>query len=85
VLRDAVARAKLGRDEQLGALRRLDDQTRLCEAAAADRPWPVLPALFSKLVAAERAASPRLGGRTVFDDRRRPRQLSLFAPANKTA
>jgi uncharacterized protein len=78
VLRDAVGRAKLGQDDKLGALRRLDQQARLCEAAAAHRPLPSLPALFAE----ERAAAPRLGGRTVFDDPprqpQRPRQLSLW-------
>jgi hypothetical protein len=34
VLRDAVARAKLGNDERLGALRRLDDQARAIERAS---------------------------------------------------
>jgi hypothetical protein len=77
VLRDAVDRAKLGNDDRLSALRRLDDQSRLAEAAAAGRPLPSLPALFAE----ERAAAPALGGRTVFDAPRaprRPRQLSLF-------
>jgi hypothetical protein len=74
VLRDAIDRAKLGNDERLAALRRLDDQSRLAEAAAAGRPLPSLPALISD----ERALAAERGGRTVFDDRRpRPRQLSL--------
>jgi uncharacterized protein len=76
LLRDAVDRARLGNDEKLGALRRLDDQCRLAEAAAAGHPLPSLPALFAE----ERAQSPARGGRTVMDDvrARRPRQLSLF-------
>jgi hypothetical protein len=95
VLRDAVGRAKLGQDDKLGALRRLDQQARLCEAAVARRPLPPLPALFHTFVAAERAAAPALGGRTVFDEPRvrRPRitaapparQLDLFAPTGKPA
>jgi hypothetical protein len=74
VLRSAVDRAKLGNDDKLSALQRLDDQCRLAEAAAAGRPLPSLPALFSE----ERALAPARGGRTVMDDRRRPRQLRLF-------
>jgi hypothetical protein len=75
VLRDAVDRAKLGNDDRLSALRRLDDQSRLAEAAAGGRPLPSLPALLSE----ERALAPARGGRTVINDRpRRPRQLRLF-------
>jgi hypothetical protein len=73
-----VEAARLGNDERLSALRRLDDQCRLAEAAAEGRPLPSLPSL----IAEERAASPALGGRTVFDDRprapRKGQQLSLF-------
>ena len=83
--RDAVTQAKLGNADKLAAIRRLDQQCRLAEAAASagDVPLPSLPALF----ALERAQAGALGGRTVFDDRaaaaerrppRRPRQLSLF-------
>jgi hypothetical protein len=71
VLRDAVTRAQLGNDERLAALRRLDEQARLAEAAAAGEPLPRFPAL----IAAERAAAPALGGRTVQP--RPARQLSL--------
>jgi hypothetical protein len=81
VMRDAVSRARLGNEDRLGALRRLDDQCRLAEAAAEGRPLPSLPALFAE----ERALAPARGGRTVFDDRparptrpRGKRQLSLF-------
>ena len=80
VLRSAVDRAHhLGQDDKLSAVKRLDDQCRLAETAAAGRPLP-LPA-FPALLAAERQAAPAHGGRTVFDDRpakpRPPRQLSL--------
>jgi hypothetical protein len=54
VFRTAVAQAKLGNQDKLAAIRRLDDQSRLCEAAAAGQPLPSL----SALVAAER---PRWG------------------------
>jgi hypothetical protein len=76
VMRGAVDRAKLGQDERLAALRRLDEQARLAQAAGEGRPLPSLPALLAE----ERAASPALGGRTVMDDPRprRPRQLRLF-------
>jgi hypothetical protein len=75
VLRGAVDRAKLGNDDRLSAIKRLDDQCRLAEAASTGRPLPSLPALFSE----ERALAPERGGRTVMDDRpRRPRQLRLF-------
>jgi hypothetical protein len=75
VLRDAVDRARLGNDDRLSAIRRLDEQSRLAEAAATGRPLPSLPALLSE----ERALAPERGGRTVMDDRpRRPRQLRLF-------
>jgi uncharacterized protein len=75
VLRDAVDRAKLGNDDRLSAIKRLDDQCRLAEAAAGGQPLPSLPALFSE----ERALAPVRGGRTVMEDRpRRPRQLRLF-------
>ena len=59
VLKSAVHRARLGREEELGALRRLDDQARLLEAAAKG---PSLPAI----VADEMAQSASLGGRSVF-------------------
>jgi hypothetical protein len=59
VLKSAVERAKLGREEELGALRRLDVQARRLESAAHG------PALDS-FIAGERAVSPLLGGRSVF-------------------
>ncbi len=71
VLRRALARAKLGDDERLAAMRRLDDQARLVEGAAA-----VTEAELERGVAREWAAKASLGGRTVADDARR-KQLSL--------
>ena len=59
VLKSAVGNAKLGRDEALAALKRLDDQARRLERSAAG---PSLDAF----IATERAASPDLGGRSVF-------------------
>jgi hypothetical protein len=59
VLKSAVAGAKLGREEELAALKRLDDQARKLERVASG---PSLDAF----IATERAASPALGGRSVF-------------------
>jgi uncharacterized protein len=59
VLKSAVHRAKLGREEELGALKRLDDQARRLEAVAKG------PSL-QKIVADEISSSALLGGRSVF-------------------
>src|SRR3954447_9016664 len=59
VLKSAVQNAKLGRDEELGALKRLDDQARQLERTAQG------PTLES-FIAAERSRSASLGGRSVF-------------------
>ena len=58
VLKSAVGRARLGREEALAALKRLDDQARRLEAVANG------PS-FASHVAAEREASHAYGGRTV--------------------
>jgi len=82
VLRDAVERARLGNDERLAAVRRLDRQARLLEAAVEGGPT------LAAVVAREWSRRAAHGGRTVWDDveqadvprPRRPRrgQLSLF-------
>jgi hypothetical protein len=59
VLKSAVQNAKLGRDEEIQALKRLDEQARRLERSAAG---PSLEAY----IAGERAASPELDGRSVF-------------------
>lgn len=59
VMRDAVDRAKLGNDERLSALARLDREARRLERTATG------PG-FEDLVAHEAARSHELGGRTVF-------------------
>ena len=59
VLKSAVSNAKLGREEELGALQRLDEQARRLERHARG------PSLEAHL-AAERAASHSYGGRSVF-------------------
>lgn len=59
VLKAAVSNARLGREEELGALQRLDRQARLLERHATG------PSLDEHL-AAERAASHSYGGRSIF-------------------
>ncbi|MGE5268207.1 MAG: DUF763 domain-containing protein [Thiohalocapsa sp.] len=59
VLQRAVRHARLGREEELAALHRLDDQARLLERHAAG---PDVP----DLIAQERADSAAFGGRSVF-------------------
>jgi hypothetical protein len=60
VLKRAVEQAKLGNDERIAAIRRLDDQARLLEARA-------MGPSFERLLAEERERAPEYGGRTVFD------------------
>jgi len=59
VLKSAVEKAKLGQDEKLGAIRRLDEQARRLEAGAGG---PSLPAFLAE----ERHRSHEYGGRSVF-------------------
>ena len=59
VLKSAVQQAKLGREEEIQALERLDAQARDLERTASG---PTLDAFM----ATETAASPALGGRSVF-------------------
>lgn len=59
VLKSAVQRAKLGRDEEMQALKRLDDQARRLERTAAG------PS-FEAFVASERSRSASLDGRSVL-------------------
>jgi hypothetical protein len=59
VLKSAVQKARLGRDEEMQALKRLDDQARRLERTARG---PSLQAF----IASERAAFPELDGRSVF-------------------
>jgi hypothetical protein len=59
VLKSAVRKAKLGRDEELGALRRLDEQARKLERAAGG-------SSVETLIAQELARSHSYGGRSVF-------------------
>jgi len=59
VLKTALARAKLGREEELSALRRLDNQARTIEGLVSG---PSTEAFIAK----ERQNSPLFGGRSVF-------------------
>jgi uncharacterized protein len=59
VLKSAVERAKLGRDEKLGAIRRLDEQARRLEVHAGG------PS-FDAILAEERRRSHEYGGRSIF-------------------
>jgi hypothetical protein len=59
VLKTAVAKARLGREEELAALERLDDQARRLEGRAAGPD-------FAQLVHQEQQASHANGGRSVF-------------------
>ncbi|MDB5691641.1 MAG: hypothetical protein JWO81_704 [Alphaproteobacteria bacterium] len=59
ILKTAVANAKLGNDEKLGAIRRLDEQARRLERHASG------PSLDS-FMAGERSRSHDYGGRSVF-------------------
>jgi hypothetical protein len=59
VLKSAVQKAKLGREEELGALKRLDDQSRRLERVVSG------PSVAT-LIADERRESHAYGGRSVF-------------------
>jgi uncharacterized protein len=59
VLKTAVCNARLGREEALEALKRLERQARQLEAVSES------PS-FEAILAEERAASPSYGGRSVF-------------------
>ncbi len=65
VLKNAVEKARLGQDDEAGAIRRLDAQARRLEARATG---PSLP----DHIAAERAQSHLYGGRTVYGESRPP-------------
>jgi hypothetical protein len=69
VLKLAVQRAKLGGDEELSAIRRLDTQARRLERRATG------PGV-TELIAQELRDSPQYGGRSVFGD-----EVDLIAPA----
>ena len=73
VLRRGLERATVGHTDKLDGMKRLDRFVRAIEARASTE------VDFDAAIAHEREISPSLGGRTVFDDRRRsPRQPLLF-------
>jgi hypothetical protein len=74
VLKDAVARARLGNEDRLAAIRRLDEEARRLEAVASG------PS-FDAFVAEERRRSPGYGGRTVFG----PAGAEVAVPAVRKA
>jgi uncharacterized protein len=74
-LRRALDAAKLGRTEKLDGFARLDTFTRMVE----ERLSP--DADVDAAIAHERAVSPSLGGRTVFDDDRPRRKKQPSGPA----
>jgi hypothetical protein len=78
VLRRALDSAKLGHTEKLDGFKRLDRLVRQLE----EQYEPT--ADFDRAIRHEHAISPSLGGRSVFDDRKKPKnqQLSLFASPN---
>ena len=78
VLKTAVGRAKLGREEMLGAIRRLDAHARILERTAASP-------TFEDVVASERARSRTYGGRMVGDDRHAPHARSRPLGRNRAA
>jgi hypothetical protein len=80
VLKSAVRRAKLGREEELLTLKRLDEQARQLERRAAG------PSV-EELIAGERASSHRYGGRTVFGAAQAPDDALVpqSADADETA
>jgi hypothetical protein len=59
VMKAAISKAKLGQDDKLGALKRLDDEARRVERRAAG---PSVP----DVIAEERRLSHAFGGRSVF-------------------
>jgi hypothetical protein len=71
VMRRAVDAAKIGNDERLAAIKRLDAEARRMESVATSP-------TFADYVAENVARSDEYGGRTVFDDRKPKRQLELF-------
>ena len=77
VLKSAVQNAKLGREEELAALKRLDDQARLVERHTSG---PTVDAL----IAEERSLSHSYGGRSVFGWERPLRDYAAVDSATAT-
>jgi hypothetical protein len=77
VLRTAVDKAKLGNDDKLAAIKRLDHEARRMERVVEGGES------FADLIARERRMAPHFGGRTVFDDKR-PRRDKVPKPPAPT-
>jgi hypothetical protein len=71
-LRTSLDKAKLGGGDKLDGFRRLESFVRVVESELEPR------ADFDAVIAHEKAISPSLDGRSVFDDKPKQRQLSLF-------
>ena len=71
-LRTSLDKAKLGGGDKLDGFRRLESFVRMVESELEPR------ADFDAVIAHEKAISPSLDGRSVFDDKPKQRQLSLF-------
>jgi hypothetical protein len=69
VLKSAVQSAKLGRGEELAALKRLDEQSRYVERQTSNPP-------IEELIAQELQFSHSFGGRSVFGWERPPRDCA---------
>lgn len=80
VLRQAVDRARLGNDDKLAAIRRLDRQARELERCAAGDAFD-----WDAFCAGEREASHRLGGRSVAGPSRPPTPARPAAAAQPPA
>ncbi|HEY0311208.1 MAG TPA: DUF763 domain-containing protein [Allosphingosinicella sp.] len=78
VLKAAVEQAKLGQDEKLAAIRRLDDQARRLERY-------VSGPSFEAVIAEERARSHEYGGRSVFGHEPAPSPDAGAAQAGRSA
>jgi uncharacterized protein len=72
VLRRSLDAAKLGDTDKIDGMKRLDQFVRVIERTSSPE------ADFDAVIAHERAISPSLGGRSVFDEPRKHRQRSLF-------
>ncbi len=77
VLKSAVSNASLGREEELGALKRLDEQARLIEHHASGPP-------VKEQIAEERARSHTYGGRSVFGWARKESEAGAADPPTGT-
>jgi uncharacterized protein len=71
-LRTSLDKAKLGGRDKLDGFHRLESFVRAVESELEPQ------AEFDAVIAHEKAISPSLDGRSVFDDKPKPRQLSLF-------